>query len=224
MDVRQDELERIDNQIDVLTKTFMGLTVSCARCHDHKFDPITQMDYYGLSGILRSSRRTQAYLDPDDEIEQARESVIRMLERVHPELRTPVRRRIGCPMADLLDRLRTALAESGTENALPSETLFAGFDDETFEGWETTGNAFARGPQSIDTVREPFRAQFGPSDGMVNTCDDRPGSNDGDTGTLLSPEFVDRRDRTADGGGRDRFVPASAARRGDRRSLRAWTR
>ncbi|MCA9433556.1 MAG: DUF1549 domain-containing protein, partial [Candidatus Omnitrophica bacterium] len=47
--------DRIDNQIDVIGKAFLGLTVSCARCHDHKFDPITTEDYYGLAGIFFSS-------------------------------------------------------------------------------------------------------------------------------------------------------------------------
>ena len=46
----------VDNQIDTLTKAFQGLTVSCARCHDHKFDPIPTEDYYALYGILNSSR------------------------------------------------------------------------------------------------------------------------------------------------------------------------
>ncbi len=41
VDLRQDEIERLDNRIDVLSKTFLGLTVSCARCHDHKFDAIS---------------------------------------------------------------------------------------------------------------------------------------------------------------------------------------
>jgi len=45
----------IDDQIDVVTRGFMGLTVTCARCHDHKFDPIPQADYYSLYGVFRSS-------------------------------------------------------------------------------------------------------------------------------------------------------------------------
>lgn len=49
-------IDVVDEQLDVLTKTFMGLTVSCARCHDHKFDPISQRDYYALAGILKSTR------------------------------------------------------------------------------------------------------------------------------------------------------------------------
>ena len=49
---RQDIL---NDQIDVVTKGFLGLTVTCARCHDHKFDPIPQADYYSLHGIFNSS-------------------------------------------------------------------------------------------------------------------------------------------------------------------------
>ena len=46
----------LDEQIDTLTKAFLGLTVSCARCHDHKFDPITTRDYYSLVSIFASTR------------------------------------------------------------------------------------------------------------------------------------------------------------------------
>jgi cytochrome c553 len=45
----------INDRIDVVTKGFLGLTVSCARCHDHKFDPIPQKDYYSLHGIFANS-------------------------------------------------------------------------------------------------------------------------------------------------------------------------
>ena len=55
VDIRADQADRYDNRIDVLTKTFLGLTVSCARCHDHKFDAISTKDYYALFGFLESS-------------------------------------------------------------------------------------------------------------------------------------------------------------------------
>ena len=48
--------EVIDDQIDVITRQFLGLTVSCARCHDHKFDPIPTSDYYAMAGIFMSTR------------------------------------------------------------------------------------------------------------------------------------------------------------------------
>ena len=49
-------LDTVDEQIDLVGRTFLGLTVGCARCHDHKFDPISQRDYYALAGIFRSTR------------------------------------------------------------------------------------------------------------------------------------------------------------------------
>lgn len=45
----------VDEQIDVTTRAMLGLTVSCARCHDHKFDPIPTRDYYAMAGIFRST-------------------------------------------------------------------------------------------------------------------------------------------------------------------------
>ena len=55
VDIRKDEADRFDNMIDVMSKTFLGVTVSCARCHDHKFDAISTADYYSLTGFLQSS-------------------------------------------------------------------------------------------------------------------------------------------------------------------------
>ena len=45
----------VDEQIDATGRAFLGLTLACARCHDHKFDPVTQHDYYALAGIFHSS-------------------------------------------------------------------------------------------------------------------------------------------------------------------------
>ena len=50
------QMEMVDEQIDASTRAVLGLTVSCARCHDHKFDPIGTKDYYALAGIFTSSR------------------------------------------------------------------------------------------------------------------------------------------------------------------------
>lgn len=55
-DPRKQELDIIDEQVDTLSKTFLGLTVGCARCHDHKFDPISARDYYSLAGIFKSTK------------------------------------------------------------------------------------------------------------------------------------------------------------------------
>jgi hypothetical protein len=57
----------IDDQIDTVTRGLLGLTVSCARCHDHKYDPIPTADYYSLYGVFASSEEplVPPPLDPD---------------------------------------------------------------------------------------------------------------------------------------------------------------
>ena len=49
-------MDNVDEQIDVTTRAALGVTVSCARCHDHKFDPFTQRDYYAMAGIFKSTQ------------------------------------------------------------------------------------------------------------------------------------------------------------------------
>src|SRR5205085_11837232 len=48
-------MDNVDEQIDTVSRSILGLTVSCARCHDHKFDPIPASDYYALAGIFTST-------------------------------------------------------------------------------------------------------------------------------------------------------------------------
>ena len=56
VDKKKLEMDIIDEQIDTMGKAFLGMTLGCARCHDHKFDPITSADYYGLAGIFKSTK------------------------------------------------------------------------------------------------------------------------------------------------------------------------
>ena len=70
-------MDVVDEQLDVLGRAFMGMTLGCARCHDHKFDPIPAADYYAMAGIFRSTQslvnanvsswiKTSLPLDKDD--------------------------------------------------------------------------------------------------------------------------------------------------------------
>ena len=54
-DKKQLEMDHIDEQLDLIGKVFLAQTIGCARCHDHKFDPIPTRDYYALAGIMKSS-------------------------------------------------------------------------------------------------------------------------------------------------------------------------
>lgn len=55
------QMDIIDEQVDTISRTVMGLTMGCARCHDHKFDPLTTEDYYGLAGIFKSTQTMDTF-------------------------------------------------------------------------------------------------------------------------------------------------------------------
>jgi mono/diheme cytochrome c family protein len=144
VDVREDQMRRIDNQIDVLSKTFLGLTLACARCHDHKFDPITNKDYYALAGIFRSSRHQQAFIDRPERIG-------RDVERLRQLTKT---------IADALAEGGVAAPPAGSkpEKLRPSTTetdelVFEGFNRDGFDGWYLTGAAFGDRPTKAGDLR-----------------------------------------------------------------------
>jgi mono/diheme cytochrome c family protein/cytochrome c553 len=56
-------MDIVDEQLDTMGRAFLGMTIGCARCHDHKFDPISARDYYALAGILRSTKTLKNYTD-----------------------------------------------------------------------------------------------------------------------------------------------------------------
>ncbi|MDX1966218.1 MAG: PSD1 and planctomycete cytochrome C domain-containing protein [Planctomycetaceae bacterium] len=55
------QMDIVDEQIDTVSRALLGLTMGCARCHDHKFDPISTADYYGLAGIFKSTRTMETF-------------------------------------------------------------------------------------------------------------------------------------------------------------------
>src|SRR6185369_7819298 len=57
----------MDNRLDVLSKAFLGLTVACARCHDHKCDAISQRDYYALAGFALGGSYRQIRVETHDQ-------------------------------------------------------------------------------------------------------------------------------------------------------------
>ncbi len=61
VDEQKMEMDIIDEQIDTIGRGLMGLTLGCARCHDHKFDPLEHTDYYALAGIFKSTRTMESF-------------------------------------------------------------------------------------------------------------------------------------------------------------------
>jgi len=83
---RQIRTDVVDNQIDTLGKAFQGLTVACARCHDHKLDPIPTSDYYALYGALTSSRMVMRNADTPDVNAAAKQRLRELKPLIRSEL------------------------------------------------------------------------------------------------------------------------------------------
>jgi hypothetical protein len=63
------QIETLDDLVDTLGRGLMGITLGCARCHDHKFDPVPTMDYYSIAGIFKNSRVADHPIAPKSEID-----------------------------------------------------------------------------------------------------------------------------------------------------------
>jgi mono/diheme cytochrome c family protein len=71
----KNDLDQYADRVDTLTRGFLGLTVACARCHDHKFDPIPTSDYYALVGVFASTDYDETPLVSPDEVEAAQKTL-----------------------------------------------------------------------------------------------------------------------------------------------------
>ncbi len=176
-----DETERVDNMIDVTTKTFQALTVACARCHDHKFDPIPTTDYYALYGVMKSSRFT---IQPAHFTLEKEEN----LEKLE-ELKTDVRKMLAGEwtgeeiQAATLATERPEYANETTKNY----DIIGDFRGQGLDGWQSEGYAFG----DKTTLGDPVFGQDGMqvkalSEGKASSRK----SGTGKLGSLRSPDFI----------------------------------
>ena len=181
VDIRKDEADRIDNMIDVTGKAFQALTISCAKCHDHKFDPVSARDYYALYGVMEGTRFTPV---PAQE---------------------PVQRRIAMHQQRMLDSMR-AFTISYLKSRVPAKTevafavttadahplpdtasgVLADFSGSNLQGWRSDGLAFTTTTTLGDPVIDSLGNLRGLRDGVASSR--RLGLNI--FGAMRSPDFV----------------------------------
>jgi hypothetical protein len=103
-----------EEKIDTVCSTFLGLTVACARCHDHKFDPITTRDYYGLAGVVAGARMIDLPLLPDAEAAAVQKAVAEV-EAIQAKLKTikPTSFVLKAKRAELAARVKQLEATPG---------------------------------------------------------------------------------------------------------------
>ena len=102
-DALDEKVRFTDDQINTFTKAFQSVTVSCARCHDHKFDAISQTDYYALFGILGSTRPGRKLIDPEEVLERNKKAIA--------ELKLKIRNAIATDWIDSLDKIKEKLTD-----------------------------------------------------------------------------------------------------------------
>ena len=148
-DIREDTLDRQigrnldrDDVVTTVMQTFTSTTVQCARCHDHKFDPIPQRDYYSLQAVFAGVDKANRYYDPDRAVHQRRQQLLALQKRVGQSDRT------------LLLNESAAREVAGWEDRPQSPPAWQVLEPETFVAAngtrlarQTDGSLFAGGPR-----------------------------------------------------------------------------
>ena len=187
-DVLKNEADITDNQIDVFGKSFLGLTIACARCHDHKFDAISTADYYSLTAYIQSSCRQIHPLDPERKIEAS----VGELEAQRKAYATLLAKRSEQSAVSAVhnpaDYFRAAKdlfaqAKQSPPPELPEE-VFEDFES-GFDGWTTQGKAFGDQPQ-----KDPIRPQREIKGRIGSAFAGSFGGTDRGTGSLVSKPFT----------------------------------
>jgi hypothetical protein len=200
VDIRQDEADRFDNMIDVTAKSFLGLTLACARCHDHMFDAISSKDYYSFAAFLQSSGYRQVRYETmvqngyvarelRDLRAKHRPAIVAETGRVFSA--APVEAYLLCA-AEVLQQAAGAAVPVPVK-ASGSGELFEDFEMGTYDNWKVEGTAFGDGPVTLKTIADYQKDVRPQGTYFVNSHNVRKGkgvgAGDQDTGKLISPEF-----------------------------------
>jgi mono/diheme cytochrome c family protein len=166
-----DRRAALEAAVQVTASSLLGLTAHCARCHDHKFEPITQQEYYGLQAVLFPAFNPQDWVNPRDRIAYAylpgeKETWEQNEQRIKAEL----------------TRIRTELDDWLAKHQEPSDLLFEEkFDD---DGWRTRWSSTAPGddkpggtvsltsasPNAAQVVDGALRVIVGPTEAWLSTA------------------------------------------------------
>lgn len=218
VDIRGDECLRVANMVDTMSRAFLGMTVACARCHDHKFDPISSEDFYALAGHgISSSYRPFRF-----ETDEVNRAVARDLAELSARNARAASSEVGRSLsqqargtAALMIAAHRALVEGAVpDDELPThprgDILFEDFERNEWAPWSAEGTAFGAGPRRIDEIAGYQGDLNGRGEFVVNTHETRSGEDvreaDVHLGVLTGPEFTVERDfiHFLIGGGSDR--------------------
>ncbi|QDT59757.1 Planctomycete cytochrome C [Stieleria bergensis] len=129
-DALDEKVRFIDDQINVFSKAFLGLTVSCARCHDHKFDAISQADYYALFGILSSCRPGRNVANVDQAINAQTSKLATLKKQIRQQVAAAWLRDIDAAGQRLFSRSIPEKADQAFQSAVPNQLSVLASDDD----------------------------------------------------------------------------------------------
>src|SRR5262249_16998711 len=153
--------DELDDRVDTLCRGFLGLTAACARCHDHKFDPIPSQDYYSLAGVFASTDYKEYVLTPDGGIDEGAQSEPTDKTKDKKQPRKPVLHalREGTKIANLRGNIRGNPDNLGDEAPRRFLSILAGDNTPSF----TQGSGRLELAQAIANKDNPLTARV-----MVN--------------------------------------------------------
>ena len=182
VDVKREEASVIDWQIESLGKTFLGLTIQCARCHDHKFDPISDEDYYALYGVFASTRPTLNIIDEPSRLTAQDGELAQVRDAIRADLAQQWRETIRTMPAKDVSGVSLGTREKNDEHV-----VFADFSRGDLCGWRVSGPGLPAKPAAAGSlslnIDGAVRA-IQPAGYFSDAISERHG------GSLRSPEFV----------------------------------
>jgi Protein of unknown function (DUF1553)/Protein of unknown function (DUF1549)/Planctomycete cytochrome C len=157
VDIRKDECDRVDNMLDVFSKTFLGVTVACARCHDHKFDAISQRDYYALAGYLQSSSYRLARFETWQKEREIAAELASLDSEYRPRIATALGKLLRPKVAELAQKMSADLDNLKNELGVWEVDLQAGetivdYANTQTGVWITDGPTFGAGPIRVGQI------------------------------------------------------------------------
>jgi hypothetical protein len=140
--INEDSLDRVaghyldrDDMVTTVIATTQSLTVHCARCHDHKFDPIGQTDYYGLQAVFAGVDRADRVYEPDPAVGKRRAELrVKLAEAVVATLAVPADARAAAPLFELGTLPVREKAAAEVKSLPPPAFVYAGTHDFKPEG------------------------------------------------------------------------------------------
>ncbi len=198
--LKEEEYSRIDNIIDVTSKTFQALTVGCAKCHDHKFDPIPTTDYYSMYGMFESARTTLFPANSSQIKKNNLKRLIQIKETIRNEVGAHFSSKLSSSSSDLIKRqkkyieqLSSSAGTSVNQAVIGNKVNWIGdFRIGFWDGWYADGLAFGDKP----TIGEPV-FKDNQLVGLKNTFASSRFYSKGIIGALRSPNFIVTNDSIA---------------------------